>query len=255
MALNDDWSARSCLRSSRGEEGYAQKCIGKFRTDEVRPEDICGSSPVPRGRRYRLRDRSFISEKMPPQSRAVVLPWWQLLGRSRWHLPGALIATLALISADCVLLPLYSPAAGILIAVAPIVALHLNRRLRSFTALNSWTRSLSIGLDSWSELYLNPRRHRFSGAQPADKDYHQQKAPVPGQCLESRFRTLPSEKVITQVRIGIGDSEEGWWRVIRWRRQVLNQDPKLFGERFRGRPAGPTRIGGISRRHRQNRAF
>jgi hypothetical protein len=46
----------------------------------------------------------------------------------------------------------------------------------------------------------------------ADKDYHQQKAPVPGQCLESRFRTLPSEKVITQVRIGIGYSEEGWWR-------------------------------------------
>ena len=29
------------------------------------------------------------------------------------------------------------------------------------------------------------------------------------------------------MRIGIGDSEEGWWRVIRWRRQVLNQDPKL----------------------------
>jgi hypothetical protein len=164
MALNDDWSARSCLRSSRGEEGYAQKCIGKFRTDEVRPEDICGSSPVPRGRSYRLRDRSFISEKMPPQSRAVVLPWWQLLGRSRWHLPGALIATLALISADCVLLPLYSPAAGILIAVAPIVALHLNRRLRSFTALNSWTRILMEPAGSGVSRFIPAyRRSTFCG--------------------------------------------------------------------------------------------
>ena len=29
------------------------------------------------------------------------------------------------------------------------VALYLNRRLWLFTALNSWTGGLSIGLDSW----------------------------------------------------------------------------------------------------------
>ncbi len=33
--------------------------------------------------------------------------------------------------------------------VAAHVALYLNRRLWSFTALNSWTGGLSIGLNSW----------------------------------------------------------------------------------------------------------
>jgi integrase len=35
------------------------------------------------------------------------------------------------------------------------VDLHLNRRLWPFTALNSWTGSLSTGFDSWTELHLN----------------------------------------------------------------------------------------------------
>ena len=35
------------------------------------------------------------------------------------------------------------------------VALYLNRRLRPFTALNSWTGSLFTGSDSWTELHLN----------------------------------------------------------------------------------------------------
>jgi hypothetical protein len=42
------------------------------------------------------------------------------------------------------------------------VALHLNRRLWSFTALNSWTGSLSTGFKSWLELYLNRRQPRFT---------------------------------------------------------------------------------------------
>src|SRR5262245_35883081 len=37
----------------------------------------------------------------------------------------------------------------------PYVALYLNRRLWSFTALNSWTGSQSIGFNSWPELHLN----------------------------------------------------------------------------------------------------
>jgi hypothetical protein len=35
------------------------------------------------------------------------------------------------------------------------VALYLNRRLWPFTALNSWTGSLSTGFNSWTELHLN----------------------------------------------------------------------------------------------------
>jgi hypothetical protein len=42
-----------------------------------------------------------------------------------------------------------------------VVALHLNRRLWPFTALNSWTGSLSSGFKSWLELYLNRRQPRF----------------------------------------------------------------------------------------------
>jgi hypothetical protein len=35
------------------------------------------------------------------------------------------------------------------------VALYLNRRLRPFTALNSWTGGISTGCNSWTELHLN----------------------------------------------------------------------------------------------------
>jgi hypothetical protein len=44
---------------------------------------------------------------------------------------------------------------------APAVALYLNRRLWSFAALNSWTRSLSTGFNWWTELHLNPFLRRF----------------------------------------------------------------------------------------------
>jgi hypothetical protein len=42
----------------------------------------------------------------------------------------------------------------------------------------------------------------------------------------------PSEKVTTQVRIGIGYSTEEWQRIIRcWHhRQMLRQESKLLGE-------------------------
>src|SRR5215813_3453720 len=41
------------------------------------------------------------------------------------------------------------------------VGLYLNRRLWPFTALNSWTGSLSAGFKSWLELHLNRRQLRF----------------------------------------------------------------------------------------------
>jgi hypothetical protein len=43
-------------------------------------------------------------------------------------------------------------------ALGLVVALYLNRRLWPFTALKSWTGSLSTGFNSWTELHLN-RRH------------------------------------------------------------------------------------------------
>jgi hypothetical protein len=44
------------------------------------------------------------------------------------------------------------------------VGTSLNRRLWPFTALNSWTGSLSTGFKSWLELYLNRRQPRFGDA-------------------------------------------------------------------------------------------
>jgi|GraSoi_2013_60cm_1033757.scaffolds.fasta_scaffold02259_7 hypothetical protein len=70
-----------------------------------------------------------------PQSRALRLPWWQLIGRSRWHPPAAFIATLALnLFAIYVLLPLplYSFAAAMLVAAAPIPLLFVLLRWRMF---------------------------------------------------------------------------------------------------------------------------
>ena len=52
-------------------------------------------------------------------------------------------------------------AKGATIKGTVVVALHLNRRLWPFTALNSWTGSLSTGFKSWLELYLNRRQPRF----------------------------------------------------------------------------------------------
>jgi len=40
----------------------------------------------------------------------------------------------------------------------PVVALYLNRRLRPFTALNSWTGSRSTAFNSQTELHLNRRQ-------------------------------------------------------------------------------------------------
>lgn len=40
------------------------------------------------------------------------------------------------------------------------VALHLNRRIHSFAALNSWTGGSLTDLNSWTELYLNRRQRR-----------------------------------------------------------------------------------------------
>jgi hypothetical protein len=67
-----------------------------------------------------------------PQARAVILPWWQLIGEPRWHLPAAFIATLALDVFAAVLLPLYSPAALIIIAGAPILPIFVFLRWRMF---------------------------------------------------------------------------------------------------------------------------
>ena len=92
------------------------------------------------------------------------------------------------------------------------------------------------------ELYLNRRQPRFSEIQPARKDDHQQKAPIPGHRFHSRPWTLPSEKVTTQVRIGIGYSKEERQRIICCCRQVLHEESKLIGERFGAKPSGPARI-------------
>jgi hypothetical protein len=56
-----------------------------------------------------------------PQRSAFLLPWWQLIGQPRWHLPAALSTTLAInLLAGYVLLPVHPLAAAILIAIAPI---------------------------------------------------------------------------------------------------------------------------------------
>jgi hypothetical protein len=56
-----------------------------------------------------------------PQRSAFLLPWWQLIGQPRWHLPAALITTLAInLLAGYVLLPVHPLAAAILMAIVPI---------------------------------------------------------------------------------------------------------------------------------------
>src|SRR5258707_8693137 len=70
-----------------------------------------------------------------PQSSALRLPWWHLIGRLRWLPPAAFIATLALnLFAIYVLLPLplYSFAAAMLVAAAPIPLLFVLLRWRMF---------------------------------------------------------------------------------------------------------------------------
>lgn len=74
-----------------------------------------------------------------PQSRAVLSPWWQLIGAPRWHLPAAFIATLALNAlAVFVLLavPPYPFAAVILVAVSPIPFICVFFRWRMFRLTN-----------------------------------------------------------------------------------------------------------------------
>jgi hypothetical protein len=61
----------------------------------------------------------------------------------------------------------------------------------------------------------------------AQKDYHQQETPVPRQSLDSHPGTLPSEKVMTEARIGIGYSDKEWHPVVRRCRQALHQDPEF----------------------------
>jgi len=70
---------------------------------------------------------------------AVLLPWWHLIGRSRWDLPAAFIGTLVLnVFAVFVLfpLPLYSIAAVILVAIAPIPFIFVFLRWRMFRLTN-----------------------------------------------------------------------------------------------------------------------
>ncbi len=67
----------------------------------------------------------------------------------------------------------------------------------------------------------------LSGIKMAHKDYHQQEAPVPRQSLDSHPATLPSEKVMTQARIGIGYSDKEWHPVVRRCRQALHQVPSF----------------------------
>ena len=72
-----------------------------------------------------------------PRSRAIILPWWQLIGLPGWHLPAAFITTLALnVLAGYVLLPLYSLAAVILMVVAPILMIIVFLRWRMFRITN-----------------------------------------------------------------------------------------------------------------------
>jgi hypothetical protein len=82
------------------------------------------------------------------------------------------------------------------------------------------------------------------------------KAPIPRHRFHSRAWALPSEKVTTQVRIGIGYSTEKRHRIIRWchHRQMLHQESKLLGERFGAKPSGPARIRRFPQNCRQNRA-
>jgi hypothetical protein len=88
-------------------------------------------------------------------------------------------------------------------------------------------------------LYLNRRKPQFfSGIKLALKNYHQQEAPVPRQSLDSHPGTLPSEKVMTQARIGIGYSDEEWDPTVRRCRQALHQDPEFFRESFGAKPPG-----------------
>src|SRR6266436_3459775 len=95
---------------------------------------------------------------------------------------------------------------------------------------NSWTGSLSTGFKSWLELHLNRRLSRFfefaGPVQLAHKGHDQQKAPVPGHCLDWRLRTLPPEKVVTPAWICIDNSEKRRHQVIRRRRKVLYQNSK-----------------------------
>jgi hypothetical protein len=63
-------------------------------------------------------------------------------------------------------------------------------------------------------------------------------APVPRQSLDLHPGTLPFEKVMTQLRIGIGYSDEEWHPVLRRCCQALHQDPEFFDESFGAKPSG-----------------
>src|SRR5271166_6603307 len=67
-----------------------------------------------------------------------------------WLAIGGVFATLCLGRGTVALAAWLAPIFLLRFArVMPPVALYLNRRLWPFTALNSWTGGLSIGLNSW----------------------------------------------------------------------------------------------------------
>jgi hypothetical protein len=56
------------------------------------------------------------------------------------------------------------------------VDLYLNRRMQLFTALKSWTGDVLTVFNSWTELYLNRRRHRSFGREFSLGGDHRQHA-------------------------------------------------------------------------------
>jgi hypothetical protein len=78
------------------------------------------------------------------------------------------------------------------------VALYLNRRQWSFTALNSWTGSLSTGFDSRPELHLNHRQPEFecSGWSVKGTNHRLDSPPLPHPSLSHSLRRLRRHKFL-----------------------------------------------------------
>jgi len=79
------------------------------------------------------------------------------------------------------------------------------RNLSLTSAENQAACGVRITFKSRLELHLNRRLFQFfecgGPLQLAHKGHHQQKAPVPGHCLDWRLRTLSAEKVMTPSSI------------------------------------------------------
>jgi hypothetical protein len=98
-----------------------------------------------------------------PQRSAFLLPWWQLIGQPRWHLPAAVIAAFAMNAVAGFLLVALpsaaSPLATILIAIALIPAIfvffrHWMFRVTDFDLLQNQPASLRSLLTSESKASL-----------------------------------------------------------------------------------------------------